>query len=71
MRKVVKIAVAATSAVVVIAGAAYAGEDHRNVERQVIAHSSRSMVDYTQRTSHLPPLFAPEHGPAYDVVGAP
>ena len=71
MRKLVKTAVAAISAVVVIAGAAYAGENHRNVERQFTAHESRSMVDYTQRTSHLPPLFAPEHGPAYDLVGAP
>jgi hypothetical protein len=71
MRKLVKIAVAATSAVVVIAGAAYAGEDHRNVERQFTAHEDRYMVDYTQRTSHLPRLFAPEHGLAYDQVGAP
>ena len=70
MRKVVKIAVAATSAVVV-AGAAYAGEAHRNVVRQITAHENRSMVDYTQRSSHLPPLFAPVHGPAYDQVGAP
>ena len=72
MRKLVKIAVAATSAVVVIAGAANAREVYRNVERQVPAREFRSVVDHTQRSSRPPPPSVPEHiGPAYDVPGAP
>jgi hypothetical protein len=70
MRKLVKIA-AATSAVVVIAGAANAREGYRNVERQVTSRDFRNAVDHSQR-----PLFrnpnVPEHiGPTYDVPGAP
>jgi hypothetical protein len=71
MRKLVKIAVAATSAVVVIAGAANAREDYRNIERQVTARDFRAQVYQTQQPSRRQPLSVPEHGPAYDEVGAP
>jgi hypothetical protein len=71
MRKFVKIAAAAASLIFVIAGVANAREDYRNVERQVTAREFRSVVDQTQRPSRRPPPSVPEHGPAYDVVGAP
>lgn len=71
MRKLVKIAVAATSAVVVIAGAANAREDYGNIDRQVTAREFRAQAYDTQQPSRHQLLNKPDHGPAYDEVGAP
>ena len=71
MRKLVNIAAGAASALVVIAEAANAREDYRNVERDVTAREFRSVVDHTQRPPRRPPPSVPQHRPDYDVPGAP
>ncbi len=70
MRKFV-IAVVATSAVVVMAGTANAREDYSNIDRQVVAREFRAQAYDTQQSSPRQLLNKPEHGPAYDEVGAP
>ena len=71
MRKFVNIAFVATNAIVVIAGTAYAGEDYSNTERQVTARDFHAQYYDTQQSSRRSLLNKPEHGPAYDEVGAP
>ena len=71
MRKLVKIAFVATNAVLIIAGAAYARDDYRNTERQITARDFQAQYYRAERPSRLPPPGVPEHGPAYDQVGAP
>jgi hypothetical protein len=71
MRKLVKIGFVATSAVVIIAGAAYARNDYRNTERQVSARDFQAQYYRSGQPARLPTPGVPEHGPAYDQVGAP
>jgi hypothetical protein len=71
MRKLVNIAFVAANAIVLIAGAAYAGADYRNTERQVTARDFQAQYYDTQQSSRRSLLNKPEHGPAYDEVGAP
>jgi len=66
MRKLVNIAFVAANAIVLIAGAANAGAD-----RQVSAREFRAQAYDTQQSSRRQLLNKPEHGPAYDEVGAP
>ena len=55
MRKLFKIAFVATNAVVIVAGAAYAGADYRNIERQVTARDFQAQYYRTGQPSRLPP----------------
>ena len=71
MRKFVKIAFVATNAVIIMAGAAYARDDYRNTERQVTARDFQAQYYRYGQPSRLPTPGVPEHGPAYDQVGAP
>jgi len=66
MRKLVNIAFVAANAIVLIAGAANAGAD-----RQVSAREFRAQYNRYGQPSRLPSPGVPEHGPAYDQVGAP